>query len=232
MEADEVAGVVGKRLHVAQSTQQRQAVNGQHIGVVLRNHRVVVGITALNETAGDASLVKADFSIALIKADDDVTTFLLEHVAQQRCRLLRKDKRCRLFALDVEHFVAYKLVTVTSNDGEALRRQVEIDTIHDGAQLILSRCKQGTSQIVGQCIAGQRNHGSILADLLSLGKLVGTFDRHREHTVLIADLGNVSFLIDVEGDRLLGETLNAFQKILVTDGETTIGVAFGQFQLG
>ena len=58
MEADEVGRVVGERLHALDGCKQSLAIHDGLIGVVLRDDRVVVGISALDETAVESAVVE------------------------------------------------------------------------------------------------------------------------------------------------------------------------------
>ena len=119
VEADQVARVVGERLYTTQGCQQSKTVDTQLVGIVLGNNGVVVGVTALNQTAQDDAVAVVDLSIALVETDRDVATVFSQQVLQQRSGLLWQDKGSRLVALDGVDLVAHQLVTVRGNDCQA-----------------------------------------------------------------------------------------------------------------
>ena len=53
MEANEVAGIVGKRLYTTQGCLQTKTVDSELVWIVLRNDAVVVRIASLDETANE-----------------------------------------------------------------------------------------------------------------------------------------------------------------------------------
>ena len=80
METDQVGRVVGKRLYAAQGCQQSETVDGELVGVALWNDRVVVGIAAFDETAGNLAIAKVNLCIALVETDDDILTVLTQQI--------------------------------------------------------------------------------------------------------------------------------------------------------
>ena len=168
MEADQVAGVVGEGLHAAQGSQQCLTVNSQLVGVVLWNHAVIVRIATLNQSTDNLAIAIADLGIALIEADGHITTVLTQQGLQQGGGFLRQDEGGRLLALDAQHLVAHQLMTVAGNDSQALWSQVEVDTVHHGAQFILGGGKQRTVDVLCQQGIADDNLVSTIRDTLSL----------------------------------------------------------------
>ena len=112
-------------------------------------------------------------------------------------------------------------MSVAGYDGETVRSQVEIDTVHHRAQFVLSRREECAVDILSQCQVGYRDDIGIVADGLSHGELVGIVDGQREQTVLIRDLHDVLLLVHVEGNRLLRDTFHGIEQQRVTDGKAT-----------
>ena len=173
MEADEVAGVVGKGLHATQGAEQSLTVDGELVGIVLGNHGVVVGIASLDKAALDGAIAEVHLGIALVEADDDVATVLTQQVLQQRGGLLGQDEGGGLLALHREHLVAYQLVTIACHNGQPIGGQVEVDAVHHGAQLVLCRCEERAVDVVAQHLVGDDDGGGLVAHLLCHGELVG-----------------------------------------------------------
>ena len=115
-------------------------------------------------------------------------------------------------------------MAVAGHDGQVLRRQVEVDAVHHGAQLVLSRCEERAVDILGQHGGGDIDDGGTLANLLRLGELVGILNGEGEHTVLIADLGDVGALVDVEADGLLADALDGLQQVVVAHTEASVAI--------
>ena len=177
METDEVAGVAGERLNTTQCCQQAQTIDGELIGVALRNDRVVVRIAALNESTGDFTIGIVDECVTLVKADDNILTVLAQQRLQQRSRLLRQNERCGLIAMNVQNLVANQLMTIRSHDSQALRSEVKIDTIHDGAQFVLRCGEERTVDVLGQYGTFNDNLCGTVADSLGNRVFIGTLDR-------------------------------------------------------
>ena len=232
MEADQVARVVGERLHTAQGSQQSETVHTQLVGVVLRDDAVIVGVAALDESALEDAVAIVDLSIALVEADDHVATVLAQQVTQQVGGLLRQDEGSGLLALDGKHLVAHQLMSVAGHHSQSVGRQVEIYTVHHGAQLVLCRSEDGAVDVLSQYEVGHDDRCGEVADGLGHGELVGIFDGQGEQTVLIRDLHDVLLLIDVERDGLLREAFHGLQQVVVADGEAAVTVALRQVDLG
>ena len=119
-------------------------------------------------------------------------------------------------------------MSIASHNSKAVGGEVEIDTVHHGAQLILCRSEDRTVDVVGQHLRGNVDGGGLLTYLLGLRELVGILDGQREHTILIADLSDVGLLVNVEGDRLLADTLHSLEQVVVAYAETTVAVSVVQ----
>ena len=232
MEADQVARVVGEGLHTAQGGQQSETVHTQLVGVVLRDDAVIVGVAALDESALEDAFAVVDLSIALVEADDHVATVLAQQVTQQVGGLLRQDEGSGLLTLDGKHLVAHQLMSVAGHHSQSVGGQVEVDTVHHGAQLVLCRSEDGAVDVLSQYEVGHDNRCGEVADGLGHGELVGVLDGQGEQTVLIRDLHDVLLLIDVERDGLLREAFHGLQQVVVADGEAAVAVALRQVDLG
>ena len=86
---------------------------------------------------------------------------------------------------------------------QAVGCQVEVDTVHHGAQLILCCSKYCTADVLCQHHVWDHDGRRILADGLGHGELVCIVDRQIEQSVLIRDLHDGLLLVHIEGDRLL-----------------------------
>ena len=89
---------------------------------------------------------------------------------------LPKRLRSRLLALDGEDLVAYQLMTIGSHHSQTIGTQIEIDTVHHRAQLVLSCSEDGAVDILSEHQIGNGNRVGIFADRLSHGELVGILD--------------------------------------------------------
>ena len=134
--------------------------------------------------------------------------------------------------MDGHDLVANELVTVAGNNCQVFGCQVEVDTVHHGAQLVLCRSEDGAVDVLSQQGIVDDNLVGGKVKTLRLRELVGILDRQREETVLIGNLGNVRGLVNIESDGLLGETLHGFQQVVVANAETGIAVALRQVELG
>ena len=232
METDQVARVVGEGLHAAQGGQQTETVYTQLVGIVLRDHAVIVGVAALNQSALDDAVAIVDLCVALIETNDHVAAVLAKQVAQQVGWFLRQDEGCGLFALDGVHLVAHQFVSVAGHHSQTVGCQVEIDTVHHGTQFVLGRSEDRAVDILGQRQVGYGDRRGIVAHGLCHRELIGILYRQREQTVLIADFHGVLLLVHIKGDRLLREALHSLQQVVVADGEAAVTVTLGQIQLG
>ena len=107
MEADEVGRVVGERLHALDGCKQSLSIHDGLIGVVLRDDRVVVGISALDET-GLAPAVGANAAGGgVVLSHPHPAGGLEPHSLKQGSRFLGKDECGRLVGLDREQAVAH-----------------------------------------------------------------------------------------------------------------------------
>ena len=66
-ESDKLAGIVSKWLHALQGSEQRIAVDGHRVWIVLRDNRLVVRISSLDETAYETCVTKHHFRVGVIK---------------------------------------------------------------------------------------------------------------------------------------------------------------------
>ena len=136
METDELAALACKWQYAAQSTLQRLAVYGDLCRIVGWNHRVVVRVAAINQSASHNAVSKLDFCASVIKLDDSVVAVLAQNVLQQRSWLLRQVEIGRSLTLDAEVLASHQFMTIAGNHGKCLWSQVEIDTVHHRAQLV------------------------------------------------------------------------------------------------
>ena len=123
-------------------------------------------------------------------------------------------------------------MTVAGHHCQTVGGQVEVDTVHHGAQLVLRGGEDRAVQVLCQHRVGNGNLKGTVADRHRHGELVGILDGQREQTVLIADLYKALLLIDVKGDGLFRDTLHGFQQVVVVNGESSVAIAVSQRQRG
>ena len=121
-------------------------------------------------------------------------------------------------------------MAVAGNHREALVRGVEVYTVHHGAQFLLSRGEDGAVDVLRQLTALDDYLVGSVADTLWLGEIVGRLDGQGEMSVEIRHLGSVGRLVNLEGDRLLGEALHSVEDVMTVDGKRIVGITFRQFE--
>ena len=137
-----------------------------------------------------------------------------------------------LLALDREDLVAHEFMAVAGHHGQTVGRQVEVDAVHHGAQLVLCRGEDRAVDVLCQDGIGDGDGIGEVAHGLGHGELIGILDGQGEQAVLVGDLHDVLLLVHLEGDGLLGEALHGFQQVVVADGEAAVAVALRQVHLG
>ena len=86
------ARLVGEDRHALQRSQEREAIDNHLIGILLRNHDVVVGITALHKSTDHFEVGATHIGIVVVKLQADHALLLRQEVLQERSRLFRQDK--------------------------------------------------------------------------------------------------------------------------------------------
>ena len=109
---DKATCLRGEDRHAAQSTEQLQAVYRHFIRVVLRNHRVVVGIASFDKTAHHAVAFQCEHSVAFVELNSHHALFLRQQVLHQRSRLLGQDKGGTFVTFGGQCLAAHQLMTV------------------------------------------------------------------------------------------------------------------------
>ena len=122
-------------------------------------------------------------------------------------------------------------MTIRSYYCQIIGREVEVDTVHYGAQLILSCGEDGAVKVLCKNRVWQCDSLGKVIYRLSNWILICIVYWQGEQTVLIANLNQILLQIDVECDGLLREALNCLKQVGVSDSKTVSSVAFCQFEL-
>ena len=109
-----------------------------------------------------------------------------------------------LFALDGCVAAAHELMTVGSNESEAVGEEVEIDTVHYRADLIVVRSEDRASDIVAKHLGTDSDRLGILSDRRFLRIFLSILCCEVVTAILIFDSYLVSLRIDLEGQGARG----------------------------
>ena len=232
MEADELAAVAGEGQYAAQCAYETAAVDAELVGIVLRNDAVVVGVAAFDEAARQHGLTVGHFCRALVEAYDDLLVVLAQDVLQQVGWLLGHDERCRSVGLEVEVLVAHQLMAVAGHHGQVVGRQVEVDAVHHGAQLVLCGGKERAVDVVDQSLRGELYGCSIVADGLRAWEVVGVLDGEVVRTVHVADVNLPLIVVDVDCQRLLGKLFHCIEDGVAVHAEVALALTVVRVERG
>ena len=148
MKTNQLWRVTCKRQYTTQSTNQWLTINCNLIRIVLWNYAIIIRIFTLNQATRKISFCKRNLCRTLIKTNNNITTILWKNILQQWSRLLWKNKWCWRITLNREVLISYKLMTIAGNNSQTILFQIEINTIHHWAKLVLCCCKEWASQTI------------------------------------------------------------------------------------
>ena len=153
----------------------------------------------------------------------DGILLLQQHRLQQVCGFLRQDERRRDLIL-VLRLVLHQLVGVRTDEGQRIRRQVDVDTVHHRTQLVVRRGEDRLVDAVHQRV-------DIHLQLLPLGAQLRngrvahrTRPGDRERAALPVDLDLPVLVVDVDRQRKLRELLQRVEHQFGRSGDRALAL--------
>ena len=134
---------VGKHGYALAGCDKGLLVDDGDVGVVLRNHGIVVGEASLNLAANQGGVAKDEPCVLHAEGDGYIALYLCQHILQQACGLLRQDETNGLCRAHRVVHQAHQAMCVGSHKGGLVGSDVEEDTVHHGAQLVVCGAEEG-----------------------------------------------------------------------------------------
>ena len=119
---------------------------------------------------------------------------------------------------------------VGGNDGQPIFLQIEVNSVHDGAQFVLPRGENRTHDAIEQHRRLHLYACRISSQFLVTGIFFGRLSREVVHAVLVSYLHSHSLQVDVEVQWLVGQFASCIENGTTRHGKAAVAVAFVQFQ--
>ena len=168
-------------------------------------------------------ILRLDGSLIRIKQNLHLL-LLVQDGLQDSTYLLGQDKACCQTGLDAVYRVAHQLTTIRTGKDKVVGSDIHVDTVHNQADLIVSRSKEAAVDTVQQHLGGYGQMGSIVAYLL--GKRVGSsiLSHYAEASAAVLALHLHSLLIKADNQGLFCQFLNRIYNGLGGDTETRFAI--------
>ena len=210
-EAHLTGGFAGEDAHAAQRVEEREPVEDELVGVVLRYGGFVVRVATVDEAAHDVEVVEGDEDVGIVVFYRHVAVVFPrgQYVLDDGDGLLGQDEVRALLAAHVFAAVADQLVRVGGHEGHPVGGHLAEDAAHLLVHLVVAGGKVGLVDGLYQCAAAHVCRRGALGGRHG-GVGVGV---HTSQVVLALARGNgdgVALAVDVEGQ---GHVVEALQDL-------------------
>ena len=120
-------------------------------------------------------------------------------------------------------------MAIGSNESDIFGGDIEINTVHHGTKLVISRSKHGTVDTTQQHLCIHFHTYGIVTQHGRLRELVRILPHQAVFTVLILYRDFKGIRIDFKSQRLFGNFLQSVQKGFGCDGKTAVHITFIHF---
>ncbi len=207
-----MGGFAREHCHTTNSRKEGLTVDGQLVGVALRNNRFIIRITAFEQAANQHIIAKHIRGIGLVELDADwFVGETSKDVLQLVDGFFRHDERGHHIRLDIHPSVTHQLVGIGGNEGQIILSHLHKHARHNRTNLIHTGSENGlleaTCQHIGRNLPhrGIRHHGQ-LRELIALvaSQFVTAFTCNQFNGQCV--------VIHIDGNRHIGEVLHDFEQ--------------------
>ena len=213
--------LVGAHGHAADGVQQEGAVDLEDVRVVLRDNVTVFRVLAHDQAADHRRRAEGELGGTAVEFHVDLLHVLADDAAEHGGGLLVEDEGGLLGGLDVGGGVADELVGVGGDEGGGGRVDVEEDTVHRRADLIVRGGVDGALDAFHEARGREFDLLRILAGTLDLGIVV--CGEVREDGITAGPCALEGTVADrADADRLVREFLEQVDHMAGGDGDAAV----------
>ena len=180
----------------------------------------------LDESAVEHEVGELEAGVLRVERELYVAILLGKNRLQQIGRLLGQDERGTHPGSHCLVLEAYQLVRIGSHKRDAILENVEIDTVHDGTQLVFGRSKQRAADAVEQLLGIERKVDSRGIHRHLGGILVAIHPDEVVTSVLEMKEDFEIVVIDFESQRLVGQLFERFEQYFGIHGKNPFAMRF------
>ncbi len=195
----------------------------QFVGVVYGDDRVVVRVAGIDEAAGDLVFSEGEEGVGLVEGNGDLLIGRRQGTFEEVEGLLGDDEAGGYFAGDVAQAVLHEFVGVGSNHDEFAEVYLEEDAGHGRAELI----GRSSEECFGDAFLQGEGGDADLVGIGGLGDIWVVFPVFAGELVGAVgggDFDTVAFVINGEGDGLLGQGLQGVDEDFGGHGYRAVAV--------
>lgn len=128
-------------------------------------------------------------------------------------------------ALDAHVTATHELMAIRSHESEAVGKEVEIDTVHHRANVVVVGSEERAVDVLAQHLGIDGQRLGIAANRFLLRIFFRVLGREVVSSVLVLNSHLISLRVDLERERLLRQLLHRVKDRAVGDGEFAFRVA-------
>ena len=196
------------------------------------NDGAIVGEAPFCEAALQAVAFALETGAARAEANAHVALFLCQYRLYQPCGLLGEDKAAGGLFVHAEGFAQREHVAVGGHHVERTFSEVEVDAVHDFADIVFGCGDNGTAHAVEQPLRVDVEFRSLAFFSGGRGILIGALSHNSILSVLINERDFERLVVDVKFQRLVGQFLDGVLNVAGVHGEANVGVAVGHVDGG
>ena len=239
----QMKAITQENTHVIQTVEPIRNGAGRVIGVLIRekradeervqSERIHFSQQSYKRIANAIAHMTADDSSWLTECIDEALIIVDKDGYVSYCNSLARELYKRLgYVYDIlgqsyQNILQIYFPEPRGVDDVAGFSEVEVDAVHDFADIVFGRGDNGTAHAVEQTLCVDVEFRSLAFFSGGRGILIGTLSHNSILSVLINERDFERLVVDVKFQRLVGQFLDSVLNVAGVHGEANVGVAVG-----